>query len=365
MVTNANGCSSYSNPISVNVQQAPNASIVAYGPTTFCAGGSVNLACSGGGTYAWSNAATTQGISATTSGVYQLVITGTNGCTSTSNAINVTVLPVPTALITPSGSTTFCEGGSVDLVASGGTSYAWSNNQTTSTITAVSGGVYTVTVSNGACSNSISQLVTVNENPSSLIVASGLTTFCQGGQVSLTAQPGNTYLWSTNETTQTIVVNAAGTYGVSLQGVNGCTSNSNVLTVVVNQPTTSVVNATGLDSYTLNGILYTQSGTYTQTQTNVAGCDSTITLNLTLTVGLNEGKFTDVKIYPNPTSESFTILTEMPIFGAFAILDAQGKLVYSGEMNGLETQVNLSTVARGIYYIRIPELTEPLRVVKN
>jgi hypothetical protein len=137
------------------------------------------------------------------------------------------------------------------------------------------------------------------------------------------------------------------------------------VTVTAGAATASTINATGYSSYTLNEVVYTQSGTYTQTLTNAAGCDSTITLNLTLTVGIEEGNITDVNLYPNPTSESFTIKTSAPLYGTYSIVDAQGKLVFSGEMTGTDTHVNISSVARGIYYLRIPELSEPLRVVKN
>jgi len=43
-----------------------------------------------------------------------------------------------------------------------------------------------------------------------------------------------------------------------------------------------MVTATACDSYTLNGKAYTESGTYTQTLKNAAGCDSVITLKLTI-----------------------------------------------------------------------------------
>jgi hypothetical protein len=366
MVTNAAGCSSMSNSTLVNVLQAPNAVATAYGPTTFCQGGSVTIATSGGTSYAWSNGSTAQSILPTTSGTYSVIITGANGCTATSNAINVTVNPIPTAVITPSGATTFCEGSSVNLVASGGASYAWNNGSTATTLTATTGGVYTVTVTNaGGCTDTETLTVTVNEVPSDFIVTSGSTTFCQGGEVSLTAQAGNSYVWSNNATTQSIAVTTAGTYSVSILSPNGCSVTSNAITVDVNQPSSSNLIATAFDGYTLNGILYTQSGTYTQTLTNAAGCDSTITLELTLTVGIEEGTLTDVILYPNPTSESFTVKTSIPVYGSYSVVDAQGKLVFQGEMTGNETHVNISSVARGIYYLRIPELTEPLRVVKN
>ena len=72
-----------------------------------------------------------------------------------------------------------------------------------------------------------------------------------------------------------------------------------------------------------------------------------------------------MSLYPNPTSESFTIQTSIPLYGTYSVVDAQGKLVFEGVMTGTETQVNISSVARGIYYLRIRELSEPLRVVKN
>src|SRR6266536_286181 len=46
------------------------------------------------------------------------------------------------------------------------------------------------------------------------ITASGYTTFCPGQSVTLTASPGNDYLWSTGETTQSITVFQSGNYSV-------------------------------------------------------------------------------------------------------------------------------------------------------
>jgi hypothetical protein len=59
--------------------------------------------------------------------------------------------------------------------------------------------------------------------------------------------------------------------------------------VTVLENAASTQNQTALDSYTLNGQTYTQSGTYTQTVPAANGCDSTITLNLTLNfTGIDE-----------------------------------------------------------------------------
>jgi hypothetical protein len=53
-------------------------------------------------------------------------------------------------------------------------------------------------------------------------------------------------------------------------------------TIVINHPTTSTITETSCDSFVLNSTTYNSSGVYTQVLTNSAGCDSTITLNLTI-----------------------------------------------------------------------------------
>lgn len=70
--------------------------------------------------------------------------------------------------------------------------------------------------------------------PQANITPSGPTTFCQGGSVTLTASSGDTYLWSTNETTQSIVVTTAATYSVVVTDAQNCSSTSANVTVTVN-----------------------------------------------------------------------------------------------------------------------------------
>lgn len=75
-----------------------------------------------------------------------------------------------------------------------------------------------------------------------------------------------------------------GTYTVYAQGQNGaCPSpGRTAATIVVKAKTYNTINQTACNSYTLNSQTYTTSGTYTQTLVNAAGCDSIITLNLTI-----------------------------------------------------------------------------------
>ncbi|REJ82829.1 MAG: hypothetical protein DWQ44_01560 [Bacteroidetes bacterium] len=70
--------------------------------------------------------------------------------------------------------------------------------------------------------------------PQATITPGGPTTFCSGGSVTLTASSGDTYLWSNNETTQSIVVNTSGTFSVVVTDAFNCSSTSAPVTVTVN-----------------------------------------------------------------------------------------------------------------------------------
>src|SRR5258708_26603676 len=106
------------------------------GVTTFWQGGSVTLdAGVGFSSYLWSNGDNTQTITVNTNGTFTVRVTDGNSCQSLASApVTVTVNPLPVAVITPSGVTTFCQGGSVTLDAGVGfSSYLWSNGDNTQT----------------------------------------------------------------------------------------------------------------------------------------------------------------------------------------------------------------------------------------
>lgn len=81
-----------------------------------------------------------------------------------------------------------------------------------------------------------------------------------------------------------LTLTAAGNYIANLNSANGCDSLA-ILNLTVKQVSyvTETINATGT-SYTWHGVVYTSSNnTATWTGTNAAGCDSIVTLDLTLT----------------------------------------------------------------------------------
>jgi hypothetical protein len=87
-------------------------------------------------TYSWSPGnATTQSISVSNGGAYSVVISNGPGCSSAASApTTVTVNALPVAAISANGSTVFCQGGSVNLTATGGSTYVWNNNTTGATL---------------------------------------------------------------------------------------------------------------------------------------------------------------------------------------------------------------------------------------
>ena len=131
-------------------------------------------------------------------------------------------------------------------------------------------------------------------NVSQAISAGADQNICSGDQVTLNGSGGSAYQWNNN------VVDGASftppqtaTYTVSGTDSLGCSGTDTVMVTVLENGANTITQ-TALDSYTLNGQTYTQSGTYTQTVPAANGCDSVITLNLTL-------NFTGIHDLGNPT----------------------------------------------------------------
>ena len=119
-------------------------------------------------------------------------------------------------------------------------------------------------------------------NVSQAISAGADQNICIGDQVTLNGNGGSAYQWNNNVVDgASFAPTQTATYTVSGTDSLGC-SGSDTVMVTVLENAASTQNQTALDSYTLNGQTYTQSGTYTQTVPAANGCDSTITLNLTL-----------------------------------------------------------------------------------
>lgn len=132
-----------------------------------------------------------------------------------------------------------CSGSSTILDATGGDTYLWSTGETTQSITVTpeQTTTYSVEITKDTITVKDSVEVTVIESPEAN-AGNDLTT-CQGSEVVLTATGGDTFLWSTGETTASIIVNPneTTTYNVKTSNL-GCDiiSEDNVVVTVLPLP---------------------------------------------------------------------------------------------------------------------------------
>ena len=315
--TGANGCSSQS---VITVTQNTTAPIVGItnstGTSTLnCTTTSINVTATGATSYTWSGGLGSLATATITNpGSYTVTATGANGCSSQSVITVTQNTTAPIVGITNStGTTTLnCTTTSINVTATGGTSYTWSGglgNLATATIT--NPGTYTVTATgaNGCSSQSV---ITVTQNTTAPIVgitnSTGTTTLnCTTTSINVTATGGTSYTWSGGlGNLATATITNPGTYTVTATGANGCSSQS-VITVTQNATAPIVIassssssicagssvtlTAFGATSYTWNpgnfsGSTLTVSPTtttiYTLTGLSANGCSNTTTLNLTV-----------------------------------------------------------------------------------
>jgi len=170
---------------------------------------------------------------------YYVSILSASGCEGPRSEVVATVTTINKPTITTTGSTAFCDGGSVMLNAPAGfTSYEWSTGETTQSITVTTADDYTVLVRDaGGCEseNSDPVTVTINQPPvTPQISVVGDLAICLGQSITLRAPAGFTYGWSSGETTQEIIVSTADTFSVTITDVNGC--------LAISQPVVTTVN---------------------------------------------------------------------------------------------------------------------------
>ena len=324
-VIGANGPCTDTETISITVLPSPTVAASST-PTSICVGSSATLTASGAITYTWNPGALTGSttvVTPTTTVVYSVTGTAANGCTNT-QTVNLTVLPLPTVTAV-SSSTAICIGSSATLTAGGATTYTWNPGGLTGanvTVSPTVTTVYTVTGSNGTCSNTKTISLTVNPTPT-VTASVSPTVICAGNSATLTGSGATSYTWNPGALTgANVTVNPASTTIYTVTGSNGTCSSTGTVSLLVNpnptltasssptaicsgSGTTVTLTAIGAATYTWNpGALSGASATvspaattsYTVTGTNAFGCTSTTTVNVivntTPTVGVSASSST-------------------------------------------------------------------------
>ncbi|MFM7235117.1 MAG: M43 family zinc metalloprotease [Flavobacteriales bacterium] len=279
--------------------------------------GSIALTVSGGTgnkTYAWNTGATTANLNNLAPGNYTVTVTDAAGCTASAS---FTITAPAGITVSGTATATSCAGGangSISVTATGGTgnkTYLWSNGSTTTTISNLTPGSYSVTVTDAAgCTATASYTVTA---PAAIVIsgtatASGCSSTNNGSiSITVTGGTGNkTYAWSNGETTATINNLAPGTYTVTATDAAGCTATATytitastalAVTGTVENATCATSNngsialtvtgGTGNKTYLWNNNATSSSinnlapGSYSVTVTDAAGCTANASFTVT------------------------------------------------------------------------------------
>lgn len=196
-------------------------------------------------TYSWSpNVGNTDTVKGLCAGKYYVTIKDA----SNSSVVDSVTITGPSAITAATASTpTSCglNTGTASVTASGGTgslSYLWSpSGQTTSSITGLASGTYTVTITDlNNCTTT--QTVTVGSSSTLMIATATTSTGCTMNNGTATATPNNgtppyTYLWNNGQTTATATGLAAGTYTVTITDAKSCSQTATVTITVASGPT--------------------------------------------------------------------------------------------------------------------------------
>lgn len=182
---------------------------------TICSGASTVLTVGGATSYTWNTGITTASINVSPTSNTVYTVTGeTLGCSS-SNSATVTVNSLPTISV---GNSVICSGNSATLTANGASSYTWMPGAIVGSSINVTPGattIYTVTGTDGFCTNVGTGTVTVNScsSPCTFTLANDIA-LCSPLNYTVNGPAGyNSYSWTPGgATTQNLVVTTPGTY---------------------------------------------------------------------------------------------------------------------------------------------------------
>lgn len=375
-----NGCQSLGSTTSVSISPAPSAPVLGSN-SPVCEGGTLNLTAGtvSGASYTWNGPnsfasgvqnPSVSNVNNANAGTYNCTIT-VSGCTSTSSSVMVSVNPNPSAPVVSSASSN-CEGTTIQLSAStvSGATYNWSGpngfsssvqNPTIPSATSVNSGTYSCTVTVNGCTSSNSDLViTVNPSPAAPTIASN-SPVCAGSSLMLTASTvsGANYSWTgpnaysnfnQNPTIPNVTTAYSGTYNCMVT-VNGCSSSTATLAVVVNQALTSPTLASNsplcegdnlnLSASGMSGATYSWSGPngFTSTQQNPVITGTTIANSGSYTCTQSQNGCTSqnasLTVTINPTPATPTASGNSPICeGSDLVLNASSASVTSYNWTG-------------------------------
>ncbi|WP_164490308.1 T9SS type A sorting domain-containing protein [Runella sp. SP2] len=295
--------------------------------------------------YLWSNGSTDLLATNLGPGNHTLQVTDANGCIKTAE---IEFLEPPALFITPSTTAVTCFGGNngtASVTVNGGTgtyTYLWSNGSTTSSVTGLSAGVYTVMVKDFKnCQKTID--ITITE-PDELLLSSGSTNIsCNGandGVASVTVNGGTapySHSWSGGITNTTSMVSGltAGTYTVTVKDANNCTKS---MAITITEPAGVILTTSSTPAKCKSG----NDGTATVTVSGgtapyTYSWNGGITSTTNTATGLTAGTYTVTVKDTNNCSKSVTISVGEPSTLLTVTIPAPTNISCNGANDGIAT----------------------------
>ena len=256
VVVTDDGCPGLSNELTVRVVEEP--IISTEDNLTYCEGETINTLFTidiTGDSYQWLIndteivGANSNTYTANMQGIFSVEML-VEGCTVTSNELEIVVFPVPEPIISTEHELEYCDGDPVNVLFTiniTGDSYQWLlsgyaiEDAIQSSYTATNGGIFSVEVTENGCSGISNALeIVVYPIPTPSISTEDALTYCEGDEiiVEFTVDMADAqYQWYEGDeaiegaTQQTYIANASGTYFVEVT-VNGCSGISNAMEIM-------------------------------------------------------------------------------------------------------------------------------------
>jgi len=380
-LTDQNGCKSIASQ-AINVVKDVVVSAVA-SKQEICEGDVLSLTASGTvGTYSWSNGTigNTISVSPKSNTTYSVTVSTNIGCTATSDvSIQVNPKPRPIIELTPSKpGNAYCVGDSIQMLASGGSTYNWSNgaNSPVIQVKPLVSTKYSVLVADSkGCKDTISSFVQVNPLPS-LTIKAVASDICLGNKASISATGVGSFLWNSGEVSNTIMPQPSSntTYSVTLTDLNGCKSTA-AQAISVTKDVNVVAVGSKQEICEGDTVTLTASGTagtYTWSNGKVGNSilvdpksNAGYAVTVTTGIGCTATSVVSVVVNPKPVT-SLTILNPKPNnaycvgdtiqlkasgASAYTFRDPEGLITNNG--SGLLTINNLSTAKSGQFEVLV------------
>lgn len=319
-VTDANGCSTTAQA-SVTTATGPSATANTTNPLcAFDATGDIDVTVTGGTapiTYTWSNAESTEDITALSAGSYSVTITDANSCSFVLTQLITQPTALGVTLSTTPATNDVLNDGVAAVSGSGGTtpySYSWSTGGTTDSLTALGSGNYCVTLTdaNGCSAAACDSFAAPSCSALniSILTTNASTSTATDGSAQATVTGANfgvsSYLWSNNNTTATASQLAPGNYCVTVVDGAQCTASG----------CQDVSFGTGINNLSANAV---------------------------------------VNVYPNPVNDVLTVQVLNANSNQLSIYNVSGKLVLSQKLTGPTNYIDMKMFSNGLYVYQITD----------